>query len=155
MEEGMTGEAALESWPLKNKGAFLYGSWRKLDFYWSMQWTTQGLILNSGVTWSGLWLRTVTPATVWIGSNMRSKKITQEVIKAIPRRNEERLNWIRERRIWIWVIKLEKMGELDNWWVREGSSLASWCLAWATWLMVVPFIKMCNMEEVGYGGLRR
>lgn len=89
----------LESWPLNNKGFFSYGRWRKLSFHWNMWWNTQGLILNSGITWSDLGFRTITPATVWIGGNMRSKEITQEMITAIPSGNVEKLNWIRERRV--------------------------------------------------------
>lgn len=89
----------LESWPLNNKGFFLYGRWKKLNFHWNMWWTTQGLILNSWITWSDVEFRTITPATVQIGGNMRSREVTQEMITAIPSGNVEKLNWIRERRI--------------------------------------------------------
>lgn len=42
-----------------------------------------------------MWFKIVTPATVQIGGNRRGREITQEVVKAVPRGNNEKFNRIR------------------------------------------------------------
>ena len=76
-------------------------------------------------------------ATAWIGSNGTDREIAQEVIKAIPGGNDEKMDWIRnnedeEEDMNLSNIKWKEMAGLGNWWIREESSLA-WCLAWGSW----------------------
>ena len=97
--------------------------------------------------------------TVWIGGNTTGREITQEVIKAIPRGKDERLDQIRnngdeEEDMNSSDIKWKEMVGLSNWWIKEESSLASWCLAWASRWMAVSFTEMWNTGgKADYGGL--